>query len=172
MIKRCVQCTACRIKGHGRLKEYGCLMSPLAVLDVSPVSQPIAKQERNLGDFEMASCPLKVAVRIRPPQPHDGKVGNIKSVQVIDAVTLEANDGADSKQFVYDRVFGPVCTSDVCWQVCEVQTEHISTKSTELELRGWCYEPTTLHHQERFSMPRKPHNRRCTVHVLLKWWML
>ena len=67
----------------------------------------------------MASCPLKVAVRIRPPQPHDGKVGNIKSVQVIDAVTLEANDGADSKQFVYDRVFGPVCTSAFCWQVCE-----------------------------------------------------
>ena len=23
------------------------------------------------------------------------------------------------------------------------------TKSTELELRGWCYEPTTLHNQER-----------------------
>ena len=51
------------------------------------------------------ACPLKVAVRIRPPQPHDGRVGNVKSVQVIDGVTLEAMDGSDSKQFVYDRVF-------------------------------------------------------------------
>lgn len=58
------------------------------------------------------ACPLKVAVRIRPPQPHDGRVGNVKSVQVIDGVTLEAMDGSDSKQFVYDRVFGPVESSD------------------------------------------------------------
>ena len=55
----------------------------------------------------MAACPLQVAVRIRPPQPHDGKAG-APAVEAADGVTLQAKEGSESKQFAFDRVFGPV----------------------------------------------------------------
>jgi len=36
-------------------------------------------------------------------------------------VTLEANDGADSKQFVYDRVFGPEATQQEVYSACAAE---------------------------------------------------
>lgn len=49
------------------------------------------------------ACPLKVAVRLRPPQPHDGKVSE-HVLRCCDEVTLET----DGQTFAFDRVFGPV----------------------------------------------------------------
>ena len=53
------------------------------------------------------ACPLQVAVRIRPPQPHDGKAGE-PAVEAIDSIKVQAAEGSESKQFAFDRVFGPV----------------------------------------------------------------
>ncbi|CAJ1366021.1 unnamed protein product [Effrenium voratum] len=65
----------------------------------------------------MASCPLQVAVRIRPHQPHDGKNGRA-SVQAADAATIETTDGTDTKTFVYDRVFGPEASQQEVYSHC------------------------------------------------------
>ncbi|CAK9018797.1 unnamed protein product [Durusdinium trenchii] len=63
------------------------------------------------------ACPLQVAVRIRPPQPHDGKLGNVVSVQALDGVTLQVNEG-DCRALVYDRVFGPEATQHEVYSAC------------------------------------------------------
>jgi len=53
------------------------------------------------------SEPLRVAVRIRPPQPHDGKRCGPATVEKRDDTSLHIGyDGAD-RCFDFDRVFGP-----------------------------------------------------------------
>ena len=130
------------------------------------------------------ACPLKVAVRIRPPQPHDGRVGNVKSVQVIDGVTLEALDGSDSKQFVYDRVFGPVESSDTfsepsrAMRKYEKLNKHIKTYQNISKDSSQDF--YLLNISDLFmrcvsvaiaEVARRQPSRRSTVLVPQRWWM-
>ncbi|CAE7223635.1 kif4 [Symbiodinium sp. CCMP2592] len=65
----------------------------------------------------MATRPLQVAVRIRPPQPHDGKAG-APAAEALDGLTLQAKEGSDSKQFAFDKVFGPEATQHEVYSFC------------------------------------------------------
>ena len=111
------------------------------------------------------ACALKVAVRLRPPQPHDGKLsGDV--LRCCDEVTLEA----EGHTFAYDRVFGPAGHVKALKAVGFKASRLIGAMVIAI---GWDGERMSiwLEIPFRHDVDRKRVSRRSTALARQTWWM-